>query len=476
MTKATNQQLVSALYIAVYDRAPETSGFNYWVGELDNGVAFDSIANGFVAHPVFNKTYGNKDNREKIESFYHNILGGPGDTSGINYWTQRLDNGEPVGEVLAKFVTSSIEIDLSTSLGLSPAEWAAAKVRQDTLLNKTEVATYYAKHMGAESELTGDTASVAIMDDPKYQQAVAILAGVTNDDDTVEDAKDWIEDHAPETQWMNPLYTFTEQDGHPVLLVNLNDSFDNQPEGPKELGNISLEDFDIQYAELLNGGGVGSDFKHDKILVSNDVLFDVNEVHTLTLQGLIQGEGTIHFDSDLNNLKLILANSTSEINRLNLDLEDDIEYLTIGDHNQQYGMHLDLHLSEAEGLDVIDLSDIAQKSHINLNMKDADVDGWVSTLIGQGESIHYTANDDATDVISIKYWGFNQLVLNDMDVQNDVDKISFEQMNGINSFDDLQLTQQGDSVMIGAKYFSTSGEIEVVGAQLADLTADDFIF
>lgn len=182
------KQLITALYIAIYNRAPEESGLLYWSGRLAQGDSYESIINGFIDHPVFLDTYGSLNNLEKVDAFYQNILGNKGDQTGINYWTQRLDAGDSLSLVLADFLRASLEIDLSTA-ALSPEDLALASIRQDTLNNKIEAGIFYAEGMGFWGESDGDINSLAIKDTDEYLSAAAALKNIDHTDIKLQIAK-----------------------------------------------------------------------------------------------------------------------------------------------------------------------------------------------------------------------------------------------------------------------------------------------
>lgn len=186
------KQLITALYIAIYNRAPEESGLLYWSDRLAQGDSYESIINGFIDHPVFLDTYGSLNNLEKVDAFYHNILGNKGDQTGIEYWTERLDSGDSLSLVLADFLRSSLEINLSTAK-LSPEDLALASIRQDTLNNKIEAGVFYAEGMGFWGELNGDINSLAIKDTDEYLSAAAAIKNIDHTDIKLQIAKANIE-------------------------------------------------------------------------------------------------------------------------------------------------------------------------------------------------------------------------------------------------------------------------------------------
>lgn len=92
-----SKELATALYVAVYERAPDQEGLRYWAQQIANGVPYSNIADGFVSHPVFEKNYGQLSNEDVVRAFYQNILGAEGDAEGIAYWVQELDKGQSIG-------------------------------------------------------------------------------------------------------------------------------------------------------------------------------------------------------------------------------------------------------------------------------------------------------------------------------------------------------------------------------------------
>lgn len=481
MAKASNAQLVSALYIAVYNRAPETSGFNFWVETLDQGVPLQSMAAQFVTHEVFSQNYGELSNLGLVEAFYKNILGGDGDQQGVDFWVQELET-KPVGTVLAEFLTAALEIDLSTSAGLSAADWIAAQKRQDMLTNKAEVAIHYAEQMGELSELTGDLASADIVNDPKYQQAVQALASVTEDAATVVPAKQAIDAMAPEKEivWQTPLMRVDFDDEAEIyestLQVNLSHSFTEAPLGPKELGNISFEPFDLNGAELMNGGIVGNQAALDWIHVNQDVVMQTAQVDRLFFASHLTGEGFIEFQAQKEALTFHFEGDMAGRSALNAAFSDNVQELSLWvNHIERKNVvDLDLSIGKAEGLNTIDLTQLHSSSTVGLDLSEAEVAGAVTVRVNSGQQLTVVGSDDTAETIHITGMGFNQLRLEQLDFTTDQDKIQFG-FGGV-SFDSLQLTQQENSVMVKLAAFQSAGQIELVGAKLEDLSAEDFVF
>ncbi len=188
----TNRQIISALYVATFNRAPDDEGLTFWESQFttNSSAAIQQLAAGFASHPAFTQLYPpTQPNLNFVEAIYINVLGAPGDAGGIAFWTQALTSGALTrSQFLAAFVESALTADFPNP-ALSPEENAAAIIRQDYLFNKADVGLFFADTLGADSNLTipptdpNDLASLEA--DPAYQASQAILAGVTNDDASV---------------------------------------------------------------------------------------------------------------------------------------------------------------------------------------------------------------------------------------------------------------------------------------------------
>ena len=85
---------VYMLYQATFNRTPDAAGLGYWIAQLDKGKDITSdVANFFVNSPEFQAKYGaNSSNASYVDNLYQNVLHRAGDTGGIAFWNQQLDN------------------------------------------------------------------------------------------------------------------------------------------------------------------------------------------------------------------------------------------------------------------------------------------------------------------------------------------------------------------------------------------------
>jgi hypothetical protein len=198
MAVVTTQQTVAALYVAIFNRAPDQAGLTYWTAQITAGQSFASVVNGFTQHEVFTAGIGALANADFVNALYTNILGSAGDAAGVAFWTAALAAGQTKAQVLASFVSGALTIDIPAQLAagnLTAAEAAAATIRQQTLTNKADTGIYFANTLGASSNLnplTVSTSKAGLEADPIYNASKAAIANVTSTAASVQTAKDAI--------------------------------------------------------------------------------------------------------------------------------------------------------------------------------------------------------------------------------------------------------------------------------------------
>ena len=85
-------QRVARLYKAVFNRAPEPDGWNYWKGVHADTSLFE-IADYFVQAPEFTSRYGAADNAQFVRLVYRNVMRRQPDTTGFEFWHGELERG-----------------------------------------------------------------------------------------------------------------------------------------------------------------------------------------------------------------------------------------------------------------------------------------------------------------------------------------------------------------------------------------------
>ena len=90
MTTPT-QENVTKLYVAFFGRAPDQAGLNYWV--TNSGLSLEGITQSFFDQQETKDKYGNVENAAFITAIYQNVLNRAPDTTGLNYWVNELTSG-----------------------------------------------------------------------------------------------------------------------------------------------------------------------------------------------------------------------------------------------------------------------------------------------------------------------------------------------------------------------------------------------
>ncbi len=90
-------QGISDLYVAFFNRAPDVGGLMYWFKEVMNGTwSVATIAQSFTDQVEYKATYPDGlSNREFIETIYQNLFDREPDTAGWDYWENDLNHGTP---------------------------------------------------------------------------------------------------------------------------------------------------------------------------------------------------------------------------------------------------------------------------------------------------------------------------------------------------------------------------------------------
>ncbi|MGN6695636.1 MAG: DUF4214 domain-containing protein [Aquihabitans sp.] len=98
---------VTRLYRAYFLRNPDHSGMQYWLTKRGQGQTLTKISQSFAVSSEFVRKYGSLSNAAFVDRVYQNVLGRAGDSGGVAYWTTKLNQGTPRGQVMANFSQSS---------------------------------------------------------------------------------------------------------------------------------------------------------------------------------------------------------------------------------------------------------------------------------------------------------------------------------------------------------------------------------
>lgn len=200
----SNNQIISATYVALFKRAPDKAGLDIWQAEAaklqaagKSGIALaKEMATQFAQHPAFTTIYGGLGDAAFIDAIYVNIGGNAADAAGRALWLAKLtDANAPItrAQLVGEFIHGVLSITpaelaaLKAAGTITAAELTDALARQDSLSNKAEVALEFTKALGAGSNLSPGTdpnSLASLQQDPAYLASQAIISGVTEVDAT----------------------------------------------------------------------------------------------------------------------------------------------------------------------------------------------------------------------------------------------------------------------------------------------------
>lgn len=125
------------LYIASFNRAPDSVGLDYWGSRLSDGMSLEQIAKSFFVQPetvsAYPTTMAASDFVSKV---YNNVLSRGPDKNGLDYWVTELNNGH---------VTKDSFLLAIINGAMAPT---GSAVDRQTLANKEAVGENYAIYNG----------------------------------------------------------------------------------------------------------------------------------------------------------------------------------------------------------------------------------------------------------------------------------------------------------------------------------------
>ncbi len=117
----TDDAKMFRLYNAAFKRLPDPDGLKYWIYNYSSGINDErAVASSFLISAEFKQRYGeNVSNAKYVETLYTNVLGRNYDQSGYNYWLGNLNNGiETRYELLLGFSESTENKALFTEMSV----------------------------------------------------------------------------------------------------------------------------------------------------------------------------------------------------------------------------------------------------------------------------------------------------------------------------------------------------------------------
>ena len=124
-----HQTTVAKLYVALFNRAPDASGFAYWGQALANSVSIPVVTSALLSSPESLAIYTRaQTSAEFVATFYQTVFGRAPDASGLSFWTGELDaaGGVNVTAAKAQLVMKIVDV-VSTPLPIKPADLSDAQ-------------------------------------------------------------------------------------------------------------------------------------------------------------------------------------------------------------------------------------------------------------------------------------------------------------------------------------------------------------
>lgn len=97
---------VVRLYKAHFRRSPDFGGLQFWAGRFRSGTTLNAISAEFARSDEFVQTYGSLSNPAFVDLVYRNVLGRRADAGGRAFWIGQLDGGFDRGAMMVGFSES----------------------------------------------------------------------------------------------------------------------------------------------------------------------------------------------------------------------------------------------------------------------------------------------------------------------------------------------------------------------------------
>ena len=150
-TPSAQQLAITNLYVALFDRAPDAAGLNFWSQALINGASLDTLIQGFLTSPEAENIYPASQTSEQfVSAFYQTVFSRAPDAGGLVFWVDALNAAGGSGSTAARaWVVAQINAIVSTPLptkpdNLSELEYAQTVGDRSIFANKVVVGAYFA--------------------------------------------------------------------------------------------------------------------------------------------------------------------------------------------------------------------------------------------------------------------------------------------------------------------------------------------
>ncbi|MDH3295329.1 MAG: DUF4214 domain-containing protein [Acidimicrobiia bacterium] len=123
---------ITRLYLAVFDRAPDAGGHQYWVDRYVNGVGLPRIAEAFMSSEEWQRRIGTLTDTQFVTLLYNNVLGRTPDAGGQRYWLDQVSAGLTRTDMLLWFSEGAEFVRLTGTANPEPPPFPAVPANSGT--------------------------------------------------------------------------------------------------------------------------------------------------------------------------------------------------------------------------------------------------------------------------------------------------------------------------------------------------------
>ncbi len=107
---SSTASMVDRLYLAFFQRHPDTEGIEYWIDTRSQGYAMEEIAEWFAQSDEFQTRYGDTSFEVFLDRLYNDVLDRTPDEDGKAYWLDLLQRGVVTRGTIVVYFTESSEL------------------------------------------------------------------------------------------------------------------------------------------------------------------------------------------------------------------------------------------------------------------------------------------------------------------------------------------------------------------------------
>ncbi|MEM9248773.1 MAG: DUF4214 domain-containing protein [Pseudomonadota bacterium] len=189
------------MYVAYFNRAPDAPGLFYWGDRFADGMSLEDIAASFFVQPETVARYPNPDDVEAlVDEVYQNVLERAPDTAGRDYWIGQLEEGlVERGEFILNIINGAKNFNPD---GATQAQIDQAAIDARVLADKADIGAYFAAIQGLSDVEDAATAMETYLPEDRDQSLRDAKAVI----DQFVDAADSIDGGTSLTTPLNSLY------------------------------------------------------------------------------------------------------------------------------------------------------------------------------------------------------------------------------------------------------------------------------